>query len=214
VYLSMPTAVVNHIWIPVAAYLLGSIPFGLILARLFGGADIRNEGSGNIGASNVTRVVGPLPGVLTLILDAAKGALAVWVAGRFTLQSDAWMMTAGLGALLGHCCPVWLKFRGGKGVATALGVFLVICPLAALSDLALFTIVAIYSRYSSLGSLAAAAAMPLLMHFLWAPPFAPPAVITVGTLIASMLIIVMHRGNIRRLIEGTEPRYSKNKDRA
>ena len=210
----MPTTVVNHIWIPVAAYLLGSIPFGLILARLFGGADIRNEGSGNIGASNVTRVVGPLPGVLTLILDAAKGALAVWLAGRFTLQSDVWMMIAGLGALLGHCCPVWLKFRGGKGVATALGVFLVICPLAALSDLALFTIVAIYSRYSSLGSLAAAAAMPLLMHFLRAPPFAPPAVITAGTLIASMLIIFMHRGNIRRLIEGTEPRYSKNKDRA
>jgi len=210
----MPTTVVNHIWIPVAAYLLGSIPFGLILARLFGGADIRNEGSGNIGASNVTRVVGPLPGVLTLILDAAKGALAVWLAGRFTLQSDTWMMIAGLSALLGHCCPVWLKFRGGKGVATALGVFLVICPLAALSDLALFTIVAIYSRYSSLGSLAAAAAMPLLMHFLWAPPFAPPVVITVGTLVASLLIIFMHRGNIRRMIEGTEPRYSKNKDRA
>src|SRR5438309_10953689 len=175
----MVTTVLNHIWIPVSAYLLGSIPFSLILARLFGGADIRNEGSGNIGASNVTRVVGPLPGVLTLILDAAKGALAVWLAGRFTLQSDTWMMIAGLSALLGHCCPVWLKFRGGKGVATALGVFLVICPLAALSDLALFTIVAIYSRYSSLGSLAAAAAMPLLMHFLWAPPFAPPVVITV-----------------------------------
>src|SRR5437660_10620593 len=149
----MPTTVVNHIWIPVAAYLLGSIPFGLILARLFGATDIRNEGSGNIGASNVTRVVGPLPGVLTLILDAAKGALAVWVAGHFTLQSDVWMMAAGFSALLGHCFPVWLKFRGGKGVATALGVFLIICPTAALLDLVLFTIVVSYSRYSSLSSL-------------------------------------------------------------
>jgi glycerol-3-phosphate acyltransferase PlsY len=209
----MPT-IATHFWIPLVAYLLGSLPFGLWFAKLFGGTDIRSQGSGNIGASNVTRVVGPLPGILTLILDAAKGALAVWLAGRFTQQSDAWMMAAGLCALMGHCFPIWLKFKGGKGVATALGVFLVICPMAALCDLALFTLVVIVSRYSSLGSLAAAAAMPLLMHFLYAPSYAPPLVITFGTLAASLLIIAKHQGNIRRLIEGTEPRYSKDKDTA
>jgi glycerol-3-phosphate acyltransferase PlsY len=209
----MPT-IATLFWIPLVAYLLGSLPFGLWFAKLFGGTDIRSQGSGNIGASNVTRVVGPLPGILTLILDAAKGALAVWLAGRFTQQSDAWMMAAGLCALMGHCFPIWLKFKGGKGVATALGVFLVICPMAALCDLALFTLVVIVSRYSSLGSLAAAAAMPLLMHFLYAPPYAPPLVITFGTLAASLLIIAKHQGNIRRLIEGTEPRYSKDKDTA
>jgi glycerol-3-phosphate acyltransferase PlsY len=208
----MPT-ITTLFWIPLVAYLLGSLPFGLWFAKLFGGTDIRSQGSGNIGASNVTRVVGPLPGILTLILDAAKGALAVWLAGRFTQQSDAWMMAAGLCALIGHCFPIWLKFKGGKGVATALGVFLVICPMAALCDLALFTLVVIVSRYSSLGSLAAAAAMPLLMHFLYAPPYAPPLVITFGTLAASLLIIAKHQGNIRRLIEGTEPRYSKDKDK-
>ena len=209
----MPT-IANHFWLPLVAYLLGSLPFGLWFAKLFGGTDIRSQGSGNIGASNVTRVVGPLPGILTLILDAAKGALAVLLAGRFTQQSDAWMMIAGLCALIGHCFPIWLRFKGGKGVATALGVFLVICPMAAISDLALFTLVVIFSRYSSLGSLAAAAAMPVLMHFLWAPPYAPPLVIIVGTLAASLLIIAKHQGNIRRLIEGTEPRYSKDKDTA
>jgi glycerol-3-phosphate acyltransferase PlsY len=208
----MPT-IASHFWIPLVAYLLGSLPFGLWLAKLFGGTDIRSQGSGNIGASNVTRVVGPLPGILTLILDAAKGALAVWLAGQFTQQSDAWMMAAGLCALIGHCFSIWLRFKGGKGVATALGVFLVICPLAALCDLALFTLVVIVSRYSSLGSLAAAAAMPLLMHFLWAPPYAPPLMITLGTLAASLLIIAKHQGNIRRLIEGTEPRYAKDKDK-
>jgi glycerol-3-phosphate acyltransferase PlsY len=198
-------------WIPVVGYLLGSIPFGLFIAKIFGGADIRAEGSGNIGASNVTRVVGPVPGILTLVLDAAKGALAVWLTARYTEQSATWMMIAGLAALIGHCFPIWLRFKGGKGVATALGVFLVICPMAAVCDLALFTLVAIFSRYSSMGSLAAAATMPLLIYFLWAPPpLAPPLVITAGTLAASLLVIIQHHGNIRRLMEGTEPRYSKD----
>jgi acyl phosphate:glycerol-3-phosphate acyltransferase len=210
----MPANIAHHLWLPIAGYLLGSIPFGLLLARLFGGPDIRNQGSGNIGASNVTRVVGPLPGIFTLILDAAKGALAVWLAARFTQQSAIWMIVAGLAALIGHCFSVVLKFKGGKGVATALGVFLVLCPFAALSALALFTIIVIYSGYSSLGSLSAAAAMPLLIHFLWAPPYAPPPVVTFGTLAASSLIILKHHANIRRLVEGTEPRFTKDKDAA
>src|SRR6266513_861928 len=156
------------------AYFLGAIPFGVILARLFGGADVRKTGSGNIGATNVARVVGPLAGILTLVFDTAKGAAAVWFAGRFTEESATWMMIAGSAVLLGHCFPIWLKFKGGKGVATALGLFLALCPLAAVAALLLFILCVVYWRYVSLGSVAAAAAMPLLIYFLWAPRYAPP----------------------------------------
>src|SRR5467141_827604 len=128
--------------IPFAAYLLGSIPFGLLLTKLFGGGDVRKAGSGNIGATNVARVAGPLPGILTLLLDAAKGAAAVWLAARFSNESATWMMFAALAALIGHCFPVWLKFRGGKGVATAAGVFLMLSPLALLGSVIVFVLVA------------------------------------------------------------------------
>ena len=195
------------------AYLLGSIPFGLILARMFAQADVRQAGSGNIGANNVARVAGPLPGILTLLLDTAKGALAVWLAGHFMNQSASAMMLAGIAALLGHCYPIWLGFKGGKGVATALGVFLVLSPLAALSALAVFLLVVAVWRYVSLGSVAAAAAMPLLMYLLWAPRLAPPLVITFGTLLATALVIFRHRANLRRLLDGTEPRFSLGKSR-
>src|SRR5258707_11929752 len=116
----------------VVAYLLGSIPFGLIVGKLFGGADVRKAGSGNIGATNVARVVSPLAGVLTLALDAAKGWAAVWLASRVTHGAANLMVIAGLLALVGHCFPVWLRFRGGKGMATAAGVFAALCPLATL----------------------------------------------------------------------------------
>jgi acyl phosphate:glycerol-3-phosphate acyltransferase len=197
--------------IPLAAYLLGSIPFGLLLTKLFGGGDVRKAGSGNIGATNVARVVGPLAGILTLVFDTAKGAAAVWLAGRFTSESAAWMMIAGFVVLLGHCFPVWLKFKGGKGVATALGVFLALCPLAAVSALLLFLLCVAYWRYVSLGSVAAAAAMPLLIYFLWAPHHAPPIIIDVGTLAIALLVIYKHDGNLQRLVEGTEPRFSFSK---
>ncbi len=198
--------------IPFAAYLLGSIPFGLLLAEVFGGEDVRKAGSGNIGATNVARVVGPLAGILTLVFDTAKGTAAVWLAGRVTDESATWMMIAALAVLLGHCFPVWLKFKGGKGVATALGVFLGLCPLAALSALLLFLLCAAYWRYVSLGSVAAAAAMPLLIYFLWAPPHhAPPIIIDVGTLAIALLVIYKHAANLRRLVEGAEPRFSFGK---
>jgi glycerol-3-phosphate acyltransferase PlsY len=132
---------VTPLLIPVGAYLLGSIPFGLLLTKLVGGGDVRKAGSGNIGATNVARVAGPLAGIVTLILDAAKGGVAVLLAARFSGESATWMMAAGLAALVGHCFPVWLKFKGGKGVATAAGVFLVLCPLAMLSSLILFILV-------------------------------------------------------------------------
>ncbi|HEV3375082.1 MAG TPA: glycerol-3-phosphate 1-O-acyltransferase PlsY [Candidatus Acidoferrum sp.] len=204
----------NLAWLLPAAYLLGSIPFGVIFARLFGSADVRKSGSGNIGATNVARVAGPLAGILTLVFDTGKGAAAVLLAARIAHESAAWMMLAGLAALVGHCFPVWLKFKGGKGVAAALGVFLALCPAAALAALLLFMIVVAMWRYVSLGSIAAAAAIPLLMYFLWAPRHAPPLIITFGSLAAAVLVVYKHDGNIQRLIQGEEPKYSfrKKKD--
>src|SRR5579859_539512 len=198
------------LWIPVAGYLLGSIPFGLLFTRIFGGGDVRQAGSGNIGATNVARVAGPLPGILTLLLDAAKGAAAVWLAARFSNDSATWMVIAALAALIGHCFPVWLKFRGGKGVATAAGVFLMLSPLALLGSVIVFILVVAFWRYVSLGSISAAAAMPLLIYLLWAPHHAPPLAVTFGALAAAVLIVYKHDGNIQRLVEGEEPRFSFN----
>jgi len=207
----MPETSLSLAWILLAAYFVGSIPFGLFLAKLLGGSDVRKAGSGNIGAANVARVVGPLAGILTLLLDTAKGAAAVWLAARFTHESAVWMMLAALAALVGHCFPVWLKFKGGKGVATALGVFLALCPLAALAALLLFALVVACWRYVSLGSISAAAAMPLLMYFLWAPHHAPPLIISFGSLTATLLVVYQHRANIQRLVRGEEPRFSVSK---
>jgi glycerol-3-phosphate acyltransferase PlsY len=197
-----------------AAYLLGSIPFGLILSTVFGGTDVRKAGSGNIGATNVARVVGPLAGILTLTLDTAKGAAAVLIAERISNDNATWMMIAALAALVGHCYPVWLKFKGGKGVATAAGVFAALCPLACLAAVILFVLIVIFWRYVSLGSISAAAAMPLLIYFFWAPHHAPPLVITIGTLAVALLVIYKHNGNLHRLVAGVEPKFSfsKNKD--
>jgi glycerol-3-phosphate acyltransferase PlsY len=201
-------------WIPVAAYLIGSIPFGIILAKSFGGVDVRKAGSGNIGATNVARVAGPLPGILTLVLDGLKGVATVWLAARLTNESALWMTIAGLSALLGHCFPVWLRFRGGKGVATAAGMFLALCWPAALGAIGVFILVVLFSRFVSLGSVAAAAAMPLLVYLLWAPHHAPPPIVTFGAFAAAMLVVYKHDANIQRLVEGREPRFSfgKSKD--
>jgi acyl phosphate:glycerol-3-phosphate acyltransferase len=207
----MPEITPKLLVIPVAAYFVGSIPFGLVLARMFGKVDIRQAGSGNIGATNVTRVVGPGAGVLTLLLDASKGAIAVILAERMTSFSALWMMTAAIAALIGHCFPVWLKFRGGKGVATAAGVFAVLSPIALGGALLLFVIVLAWFRFASLASISAAAAMPLLIYFLWAPGFAPPGVVNFGTLAITLLIIYKHDANIQRLVQGDEPKFSFSK---
>jgi glycerol-3-phosphate acyltransferase PlsY len=197
--------------IPVAAYLLGSIPFGLLLGKLFGAADVRKAGSGNIGATNVARVAGPLAGILTLLLDAAKGAFAAVLAARLSEQSSTWMMIAGLCVLVGHCFPIWLGFRGGKGVAPAAGVFGVLCPPAFLGAIILFLLVVAYWRFVSLGSISASAAMPLLIYFLWAPHHAPPYIVTFGSLAAAILIVYKHDANIQRLVQGDEPKFSFGK---
>jgi glycerol-3-phosphate acyltransferase PlsY len=203
------------LWLPLAGYLLGSIPFGILLTWLFGGGDIRTAGSGNIGATNVTRVVGPIPGLLTLLLDGVKGAVAVWLAAHFTNSSATWMTATGFAALVGHCFPVWLKFRGGKGVATATGMFLALCWPAAVAAIVLFALVVIFSRFVSLGSISAAAAMPLLIYLLWVPHFsphlAPPPSVTIGAFASAMLIIYKHDGNIQRLVEGREPKFAFSK---
>jgi glycerol-3-phosphate acyltransferase PlsY len=198
-------------WIPVAAYLIGSVPFGVLLAKMFGGVDVRKAGSGNIGATNVARVAGPLPGILTLVLDGVKGAAAVWLAARFSNENAMWMTIAGLSALVGHCFPVWLRFRGGKGVATAAGMFLALCWPAALGAIAVFILVVLFSRFVSLGSVAAAAAMPLLIYLLWAPRHAPPLIVTFGAFPADMLVVYKHDANLQRLVEGREPRFSFSK---
>ena len=209
----MPSFPPTNLLLVAGAYLLGSIPFGLILAKMFGGTDVRKEGSGNIGATNVARVVGPLAGIATLILDIAKGAAAVLAAERLTNDSATWMMLAGLAALIGHCYPAWLKFKGGKGVATAAGIFLVLSPWAFLSAAILFVLVVTFWGYVSLGSISAAAAMPMLLYFFWAPHHAPPLVITFGALAAALLIAYKHHGNIQRLVEGVEPKFSFGKKR-
>lgn len=193
------------------SYLLGSIPFGLVMAKLFGGADVRKAGSGNIGATNVARVAGPWPGILTLLLDAGKGWLAVWLAGRVLNGDAGTMVLAGFFVLLGHCFPMWLRFRGGKGVATAAGVFLALCPQAMLAAMILFALVVWFWRYVSLGSLTAAAAIPVLVRLLWAPHFAPPTIVNLGSLAIALLVIFQHRANIGRLARGEEPQFSFNK---
>jgi glycerol-3-phosphate acyltransferase PlsY len=208
-YIFTPT----NLFLIAMAYLLGSIPFGLILAKIFGGKDVRKSGSGNIGATNVARVAGPAAGILTLLLDAAKGAVAVRIGARFSEQSAAVLMLAGVVALVGHCFPVWLKFKGGKGVATALGVFVMLAPMAALGGAVVFFVVVLLWRYVSLGSISAAAAMPLLVYFLWAPGHAPPLVVNFGALFAAGLVIVKHDANLQRLVDGTEPKFSFGKSR-
>jgi glycerol-3-phosphate acyltransferase PlsY len=196
------------LWLLVlAGYLLGSIPFGYLLVRVQSGGDIRALGSGNIGATNVARTAGWPVGAATLVLDGAKGFFAVWLAGHFSDGNIRFMMYAGLAAILGHILPVWLKFSGGKGVATALGVFLAICWPAVAAAVAIFVIVVIFWRYVSLGSISAAAALPLLVYVLYAPGHAPPVALSTGTLLAAILILMKHRWNIERLMIGTEPRF-------
>jgi glycerol-3-phosphate acyltransferase PlsY len=196
---------VSREWlIPAIAYLLGSIPFGLMIVKAAGGGDVRQLGSGNIGATNVTRVAGVAAGIATLVLDAGKGYLAVWLAERWSGGNIRWITAAAVAALLGHVFPVWLGFRGGKGVATGMGVLIPICGTAVIAAAVLWIVVVLFWRYVSLGSVAAAAAMPLLVYLLYAPGHAPPSVLSVGVILISMIVIWKHRENIRRIIAGEE----------
>jgi acyl phosphate:glycerol-3-phosphate acyltransferase len=183
------------------AYLSGSVPYGQMLAK-GRGVDIQQHGSGNIGATNVSRVLGKRLGALVLLLDAAKGALVVglslWLASRGHAPSYA-VAASGLAAVAGHCFPVWLRFRGGKGVATALGVFVVIDPLAAGASVALFALVYALTRVASVGSLVAALAFPFVL-LLRGRPWLEVALAAAIFLI----ILVRHRENLTRLRRGKE----------
>jgi glycerol-3-phosphate acyltransferase PlsY len=192
----------------IIAYLLGSIPFGYLVVKAGEGDDIRDQGSGNIGAANVARNAGLFAGVLTLVLDAAKGYAAVLIAERWATGSNStrWMMASAIAAVVGHMYPVWLGFKGGKGVATSLGVFVPICREAVLIAIILWILVVAFWRYSSLGSVVAAAALPVLVHLFYAPRHAPPGYVTQGTILISLLVLWKHRANIERLIAGDEPR--------
>ncbi len=185
-----------------AGYLAGSIPFGLVTARLFLGVDVREVGSGNIGATNVARAGGKKLGVLVLVLDSLKAAIPVYLTQRLmagTANGDVWVMAVAIAAFAGHLYPVWLKFKGGKGVATGLGIFLVLAPLAALAGLATWVGVYLATRVSSVGSLAGTLVCVVVGFTILGPTPISWAGATVGA-----LIWWRHRENIRRLFDGEE----------
>ena len=196
----------KSLFLLLAAYFLGSIPFGYLVVKLGQGRDIREAGSGNIGAANVTRTVGRGAGVLTLLLDAAKGTAAVWLAAWLTGGDIHWMIYAGIAAVVGHMFTVFLKFKGGKGVATGVGVFLPICWQAVAGALVVWVAFVLAFRYVSLASMMASASLPILIYFLYdvPPGLAPPLVVTLGAVAVAILIVVKHHENIGRLAAGNE----------
>ena len=182
----------------VFAYLLGSIPTGLVLSRALAGKDPRQQGSRNIGATNVMRTAGKALGIITLLGDVLKGLIPVVIA-QWLVKEAYWVAGTGLAAFLGHCFPIYLRFKGGKGVATALGIFLPLAPLAVVFDIFFFAGVVATSRIVSVGSLLGAAAMPVLI---WLLGYPLPSVI-LGICVAA-LIIYRHKENIQRLLSGRE----------
>ena len=184
------------------AYLVGSVPFAFLLAQRRG-IDLRRVGSGNVGASNVLRTSGVSAAVVAMCLDGAKGALAVLLAQRLTV-GDATPVAAGLASVIGHLYPVWLRFRGGKGVATAAGVFVVLAPVAAAVASVIFVATVWVTRYISAGSLAAAVALPVAA----AATDTAPAVV-LGSAVAGCIILHRHRANFARLVAGTERRVGQ-----
>ena len=202
-----------HALVVALAYLLGSIPFGYLIVRASGGGDVRETGSGGTGATNVTRRAGKGAGILTLALDALKGAAAVLVARLVLTEGfgvDWWVAAAAVAVVAGHVFPVWLGFRGGKGVATGLGVFAVLAPLALLCALPVFVLVVWATRYVSLGSIVAAAMMPFAVWALNARGSTRGVellpVLTAAS-VGGALIIFMHRANIGRLLRGEENKF-------
>ena len=186
------------------AYFLGSVPFGILVAHLFDrSVDLRAVGSGNIGATNVARAVGKAAGILTLLLDAGKGIFAMALVQMFVEgPADLWLALVGAAVFLGHVFPVYLNFRGGKGVATALGIVLFLSPVTAFILVVLFSLVVYFTRYVSLGSLSAAVALPPMMALL-----ATSRHYVTLSLVMMFLVIFTHRQNIHRLLAGQERKF-------
>jgi glycerol-3-phosphate acyltransferase PlsY len=210
----------TYVIVAIVAYLLGSIPFGYILVRLFRKEDIRLTGSGNIGATNVARSGAKGLGIATLILDAAKGYAAVKIGmaqysgildymGHYMREVYLLGAIAAIFAILGHMYPIWLKFKGGKGVATGVGVFLALAPKAVGLVLVIFLIIVWFSRYVSLGSIVATAAFPVLAWLLYRKD--TPYIVFIIAALGAFLIIAKHHQNIRRLLAGTEHRLGEKK---
>ena len=200
------------------AYVAGATPFGYLTARAVRGLDIRAHGSGNIGATNVGRVLGSKWGIFVLLLDLLKGLLPVLLLSAWLIPGDSqnflhWKVAAGMTTIVGHMFPFWLKFRGGKGVATALGVALALSPWATLAAFAVFVASFAIWRYVSLSSILGVTAYPIYELFRsWPAPFAKERIsLAIFSLLAPLLIILRHRANIGRLLRGEEPKYSSGK---
>jgi acyl phosphate:glycerol-3-phosphate acyltransferase len=211
------------------SYLLGSIPFGYLLVKTFTGTDVRAQGSGNIGATNVARTGNKGLAIATLGLDALKGWLAVWIAQKFfehqfgapsgwtyyrllPSTADSWMLLSALAALfavIGHMYPVWLRFKGGKGVATALGVYLALAPKAIVIAMIVFLVVFALTRYVSLGSILSAMSFPVAFWFVQREQATPMVLVLITAICA--LIVWKHKDNIRRLASGTESKFGAKK---
>lgn len=191
------------------AYLLGSIPFGYLLVLVFTKKDVRDSGSGNIGATNVARSAGKGMGILTLLLDALKGFVAVMVAIHFDGKLSNLAIAAAVAAVFGHVFTIWLGFKGGKGIATALGVFIALVPWVALSSFLIFLAIFLATRYVSLASIAAAASIPLLAVWLVHPH---TSALLVGLSVISLTSIIKHHANISRLMSGTESKFGRSKE--
>ena len=210
--ISHASAGLTFIGLLIFAYLFGSIPWGVILTRVFAREDIRLKGSGNIGATNVTREAGVIPGLLTLAGDILKGAIPVYLAllafGPANGRGDLYLSGVALAALFGHFFPIYLKFRdGGKGVATAAGCFVMVSPPAVLTAFAVFIGMLLGFRRVSVGSLSAAAALPIAIWFM-----ADSTIITAAAGIAALFIFIRHRDNLKRLLDGKEPEFKLKKN--
>jgi glycerol-3-phosphate acyltransferase PlsY len=185
------------------AYLLGAIPFGYLLVKIRTGADVRKSGSGNIGATNVLRTSGRAAGIATLLLDIGKGYLAVWIAGRLTDGDPLSMSAAALAVMAGHAYPVFLRFQGGKAVASFVGAFLCLAPAAIAVESVVFVAVVVWTRHISMGSIVGAAVFPLAVWLM----LQPPAPVEIASVVAAAFIIYRHSSNIQRLRAGTESRF-------
>lgn len=195
----------NAVGLALMGYAIGSIPFSFLVARLFGVKDVRAVGSGNVGATNVMRSAGKFPGALALVLDGLKGAATVWLARSFT-TSEVDVCIAGLCAVIGHLFPVWLGFRGGKGVATGAGLFIPLAPGALGAAIVVFVLTVAITRYVSLASIVATLTLPAVAWWLGAG-----TTVSLTAVVAALMLVAKHHENIGRLVRGVEPRLGSKR---